>query len=92
MATRTNMSALDLKVRLQFATAIWDRISELELSGVEAAARLGCGSTEITRIKQQKVEGFSVSKLCEWAEKLRLDVDVVFTGPSTDAHAERRHA
>ncbi|KZM71074.1 XRE family transcriptional regulator [Nocardia terpenica] len=67
-------------LRRQLALALLDHFVALEISDTELAERVGQNRVEISKLRNGKLDKFSVDRLIRIAEKAGLNVKVNFLG------------
>ena len=69
--------ATELKVKAQLALRIQERVKELGLTQIKAAAQLGVSQPDVSKLMNGRHTRFSVDKLLALLNALEVDIDIV---------------
>jgi predicted XRE-type DNA-binding protein len=69
--------AAELKVKAQLALRIHERVKELGLTQIKAAAQLGVSQPDVSKLMNGRHTRFSVGKLMALLNALEVDIDIV---------------
>jgi predicted XRE-type DNA-binding protein len=69
--------AAELQIKAELARQICNRIKSLNLTQVQAAARLGLSQPDVSKLMNARYTGYSTDRLIALLNILEVDVDIV---------------
>jgi predicted XRE-type DNA-binding protein len=67
----------ELEVKAELVRQIYNRIKSLGLTQTRAAARLGLGQADVSKLMNARYTGYSTDRLIGLLNALEMDVDIV---------------
>src|SRR5580704_4978100 len=67
----------ELQVKAELTRQIYNRIKTMGLTQVQAAARLGIGQPDVSKLMNARFIGYSTDRLIALLNALEVDVDIV---------------